>query len=113
MSNPEPGGGGDKPETVFAALGDRTRLRLLRRLSGGEARSIAALSAEGEISRQAVTKHLEVLEAAGLVRRRRIGRESLYSYRPEPLAQARAYLDLVSAQWDERLARLKTTVEDD
>jgi DNA-binding transcriptional ArsR family regulator len=100
------------PAPVFAALGDRTRLRLLGRLSEGGAHSIAALSAGSRMTRQAVTKHLHVLEAAGLVQSARVGRESLYSYQPEPVAEARAYLDAVSAQWDTRLARLKALVED-
>jgi len=101
------------PTPVFAALGDRTRLRLLGRLSEGGARSIAALSADSRMTRQAVTKHLHVLEAAGLVQSARTGRESLYSYRPEPLDEARDYLAAVSAQWDQRLARLKALVEGD
>lgn len=101
------------PAPVFAALGDRTRLRLLGRLSEGGARSIAALSTDGGMTRQAVTKHLHVLEAAGLVAIARIGRESLYTYRPEPVDDARAYLAAVSAQWDERLLRLKALVEVD
>lgn len=100
------------PAPVFAALGDRTRLRLLGRLSEGGARSIAALSADGGMTRQAVTKHLHVLEGAGLVECARVGRESLYAYRPEPVAEARTFLDAVSAQWDERLGRLKALVED-
>jgi DNA-binding transcriptional ArsR family regulator len=64
------------------------------------------------MTRQAVTKHLQVLEAAGLVRSARVGRESLYSYQPEPVCDARAYLEAVSAQWDARLARLKALVEE-
>jgi DNA-binding transcriptional ArsR family regulator len=58
-----------------------------------------------------VTKHLQVLEQAGLVARQRVGRESRFAYRPEPIAQARSYLDTVSAQWDDALARLKAFVE--
>lgn len=113
MSGVEPAPLVAEPARVFAALGDRTRLRLLGRLSVGGARSISALSADGGITRQAVTKHLRVLEEVGLVRSERSGRESLYSYRPEPLDQARAYLEMVSAQWDARLGRLKAMVEAD
>jgi DNA-binding transcriptional ArsR family regulator len=96
---------------VFAALGDRTRLSLLMKLSDGATRSIASLSADTKLSRQAVTKHLHVLENAGLVRSARIGRESRFSYRPEPIAEARAYLDRVGAQWDDALSRLRDFVE--
>jgi hypothetical protein len=54
-----------------------------------------------------------VLENAGLVSSIRIGRESRFAYRPEPLVEARSYLESVSAQWDEALARLRAFVEDD
>ena len=97
---------------VFAALGDGTRLSLLMTLSHGETRSIASLSADTRLTRQAVTKHLRVLESVGLVRSRRVGRESRFSYRPEPVAEARAYLDRVAAQWDDALSRLRAFVED-
>jgi len=99
------------PAPIFAALVDRTRLSLLAKLSGGEARSIASLSAGAGLTRQAVTKHLHVLEGAGLVRSLKVGRESRFAYRAEPLDEARAYLDAVSAQWDDALARLKAFVE--
>lgn len=99
------------PAPVFAALGDRTRLRLLMTLSDGQTRSIATLSADAKMTRQAVTKHLRVLESAGLVSSRRAGRESRFACRPEPLAEARSFLDSVSAQWSDALSRLKTHVE--
>ena len=95
------------PAPLFAALGDRTRLALLLTLSREGPRSIAALSAHARMTRQAVTKHLRVLERVGLVRSDRAGRESRFACRPEPLDAARAYLDVVSAQWDEALARLE------
>jgi DNA-binding transcriptional ArsR family regulator len=97
--------------TVFAALGDRTRLSLLMTLSDGRTRSIAVLSADTQITRQAVTKHLRVLENAGLVRSVRQGRESRFAARPETVAIARTYLDQVSARWDDALTRLKAHVE--
>jgi DNA-binding transcriptional ArsR family regulator len=100
------------PASIFAALGDRTRLALLRRLSDGGARSIAALSADTSLTRQAITKHLHVLEEAGLVSSSRSGRESRFAYRPEPVAAARSYLDAVSAQWDDALSRLRAFVEE-
>jgi DNA-binding transcriptional ArsR family regulator len=100
------------PAPVFAALGDRTRLSLLLRLSDGRARSITTLSMATSLTRQAVTKHLRVLEDVGLVAASRVGRESLFAGRPEALAEARSYLETVSAQWDENLTRLRTLVED-
>lgn len=96
---------------IFAALGDPTRLSLLMRLSDGETRSISTLSADSRLTRQAVTKHLHVLEGAGLVESVKVGRESRFAYRPEPIAQAMSYLDQVSAQWDAALGRLKAFVE--
>lgn len=99
------------PAVVFAALGDPTRLSLVERLSDGGRRSIGALTAETDLTRQAVTKHLRVLENAGLVESRRAGRESLYAFRPERIDEVRAYLETVSAQWDDALSRLKSFVE--
>jgi DNA-binding transcriptional ArsR family regulator len=109
MSSAEAGAG---PAPVFAALGDVTRLSLLRTLSDGERRSITALSAGSSLTRQAVTKHLQVLEQAGLVSSWRKGRERSYAFRPERVAGARTWLDEVSAQWDEALGRLRAFVED-
>ena len=99
------------PVPVFAALGDGTRLALLTKLSDGKARSIASLSADARLTRQAITKHLHVLENAGLVTSARIGRESHFSLQPEPILEARTYLDHVSQQWDDALARLRSFVE--
>jgi DNA-binding transcriptional ArsR family regulator len=96
---------------LFAALADPTRLALLERLADGEPRPIVALAAGSRLTRQAVSKHLAVLRGAGLVARRPAGRESLYALRPERLAEARAWLDDVAAQWDDALARLKAHVE--
>jgi len=101
------------PAPVFAALGDRTRLSLLSKLSDGRRRSITALSAGTNLTRQAVTKHLRVLEDAGLVASSRVGRESHFAFRPEPILAIRSYLDEVSAQWDDALARLQAFVERD
>ena len=100
------------PTPVFAALGDRTRLSLLMRLSGGETLSISRLAADTRLTRQAVTKHLHVLEHAGLVASSRAGRESRYALQAEPIAAARSFLDHISAQWDEALGRLKAFVEE-
>jgi len=101
-----------EPAAVFAALGDRTRLALVRRLSQGPPRSIARLSADTDLTRQAVTKHLRVLEEAGLVEAMRVGRESRFSYRPGPVEAARTWLDDVAAQWDDALGRLKSFVDE-
>lgn len=97
--------------SVFAALGDQTRLRLLTKLTRGEPRSISALTEGSRLTRQAITKHLRVLEGAGIVHSVRAGRESLFQLDPQPIDQAREYLDFVSEQWDQALARLKAFVE--
>ena len=97
--------------SVFAALGDETRLALIGNLSSGPPRSISRLAEGSALTRQAITKHLRVLEAAGIVRSVRVGRESRFAFRPEPLAEIRAYLDRVSAHWDNALGRLKALAE--
>lgn len=97
---------------IFAALGDRTRLSLLGRLGVGQAQSITMLSAGTRLTRQAVTKHLRVLERAGLVRALKQGRESRFTLEPQRIEEARSYLDQVARQWDDALARLKAFVED-
>lgn len=98
---------------VFAALGDETRLWLVARLAGGAPQSIAALTAGSQLTRQAITKHLQVLEGAGIVRSIRVGRESRFAFEPQPIDELKAYLDRVSAQWDQALSRLKSFVEED
>src|SRR5271170_5081620 len=97
---------------VFAALGDETRLRLVAKLSSGEPYSISKLTRGSRLTRQAITKHLRVLESAGIVHSVRAGRESLFELNPEPLEEMRQYLDFVSKQWDQALSRLKSLVED-
>lgn len=96
---------------MFAALGDRTRLRLVARLSAEGPLSITRLTAGTQVTRQAVTKHLRVLAGAGLARSVAQGRERLWQLRPEPLDEVRRSLDLISSRWDESLARLKAAVE--
>jgi DNA-binding transcriptional ArsR family regulator len=96
---------------VFAALSDETRLSLLARLIDGVPCSISQLTEDSKISRQAITKHLRVLESAGLVRGATAGRECLFELEPRPLEEVRDYLDLVSKQWDKALTRLKKLVE--
>ena len=96
---------------LFAALGDETRLRLVARLSHGGPMSIVRLTEGFEISRQAISKHLRVMKTAGLVRSRRLGRESVWELEQKRLAEARRHLKTISAQWDETLDRLKRFVE--
>jgi DNA-binding transcriptional ArsR family regulator len=96
---------------VFAALGDETRLLLVGKLCRGWPRSISELTAGSELTRQAVTKHLRVLEHAGLVHGARRGREVRFRLTPEPIDEARNYLGMVSTQWAKALARLKSFVE--
>jgi DNA-binding transcriptional ArsR family regulator len=98
------------PVPVFAALGDENRLRLLARLSSGPL-SISRLTAGSGISRQGVTKHLQVLERAGLVRGTRRGKESLWYLERRRLEEARRSLELISQQWDRALSKLRLFVE--
>lgn len=98
---------------IFAALGDTTRLSLVTRLSRDAPCSISQLSTGSPLTRQAITKHLRVLEQAGLVRTEAIGRARVFELNPEPLAQAESYLTSVSQAWDEALARLQAFVEKD
>src|ERR1017187_7249722 len=104
-----------KPQTrapVFAALGDDTRLALVAKLCGGRPCSISQLTRGSKLTRQAITKHLRVLESAGIVRGVRKGRENLFGFDPQPIAGMMEYLNSVSEQWDQALARLKSFVED-
>src|ERR1700740_2770016 len=98
--------------SVFAALGDETRLAMVGTLANGQAQSIARLTAGNNLTRQAVSKHLRVLEGAGIVRLVRVGRESRFELEPRAIDDVRAYLDQVSKQWDDALARLKLLVEE-
>src|SRR5580704_5409819 len=93
----------DKAALVFAALGDETRLRLVARLSAGGPMSIARLTTGSSVTRQAVTKHLQVLARAGLASHSASGREKVWEFEPEPLDTARQCLDGISAQWDAAL----------
>jgi DNA-binding transcriptional ArsR family regulator len=103
---------------VFAALGDETRLALVARLSSGESYSISQLAGHcagrtgAKLTRQAIAKHLRVLQGAGIVRCARRGRESLFAFDPAPMEDMKRYLESVSGRWDEALARLKKFVEE-
>src|SRR5579863_4631250 len=96
---------------VFAALGDKTRLLLVAKLCEGEPCSITQLSEDSKITRQAITKHLRVLERAGIVRSAHAGRERRFEFDPAPMKGLAEYLECVSAQWDKTLSRLKDFVE--
>ena len=102
----------EKAASLFAALGDETRLTLVSRLGTSGPLSTTRLTEGGQISRQAVTKHLEVLAGAGLVRDERQGRERLWVVETDRLTEGRRYLDAISSQWDGALARLRALVED-
>jgi len=97
---------------VFTALADTTRLGLLRRLSVDGPLSITRLSRGTGVTRQAITKHLHTLGAAGLVRHARRGRERLWELDRRRLETAKRYLDQISAQWDAAVDRLRTFVEE-
>lgn len=97
--------------TVFAALGDPTRLALVTRLCDGSRLSIAQLAQGVPLTRQAISKHLRVLQDADVVSSHRLGRESLFVLNPVPVNDIRNYIDLVSSQWDQALSRLKSFVE--
>ena len=96
---------------LFAALGDATRLGIVSRLSAGPM-SITSLTAGSQVTRQAITKHLRVLERASIVRCVRSGRHSLFELDPEPMHELRDYLERVSAEWDQALLRLRSLVEE-
>jgi DNA-binding transcriptional ArsR family regulator len=97
---------------IFAALGDKTRLRLVSRLCNDGPMSITRLTAGTRVTRQAITKHLRVMEQAGLARSTRQGRARIWELDERRLQDARHYLDLISKQWDAALSRLRKFVED-
>lgn len=96
---------------VFAALGDPVRLQLVARLCRGGPQPIVRLADGTGVSRQAITKHLGALDAAGLVESERNGRERVWRLRPRRLDEVQRYLERISTQWDAAIARLKAGVE--
>jgi DNA-binding transcriptional ArsR family regulator len=98
--------------SVFAALGDQTRLSLVAKLCSRQPYSISQLTQGSKLTRQAITKHLRVLESVGIVHCVRTGRESRFRFDPEPIEGVNEYLDFISEQWDQALSRLKSYVED-
>ena len=97
---------------LFAALGDAVRLRLVVRLCDGGSASISRLTAGTGLTRQAITKHLRVMQNSGLVRSTRRGRERLWQLNQRRLQDARRHLEVISKQWDAALVRLRKFVED-
>lgn len=97
---------------LFAALGDDMRLRLIARLCKEGSASISTLTAGSGVTRQAITKHLRMMQSSGLVRSTRRGRERLWQLNQRRLQDARRYLEIISRQWDDALARLRNFVED-
>ncbi len=103
--------GQETPAPVFAALGSAARPELVSRFSDGHEDSVSNLADDLTLSRQGVTKHLHVLQEAGIVKSRRVGRESRFVIRPESITQAGQYLAQVSGQWDSAISRHKARVE--
>jgi DNA-binding transcriptional ArsR family regulator len=99
--------------TVFAALGDPIRLAIIARLCGSGPLPTIQLQQGTSLSRQAVTKHLRILEEVGLVRSDRVGRHRSWRIEARQLVNTRDHLDRISAQWDARLKRLQSLVQDD
>lgn len=97
---------------IFAALGDETRLSLISRLCRVSRQSISQLAEGTNLTRQAVTKHLQILERVGLVRSVRKGRETLFEFDAKPIETMTQYLDLVSGQWEKKLTDLQTFLDE-
>lgn len=97
---------------LFAALGDETRLQDVFKLCSDGPMSIKWLAVGAAITRQAITKHLRVMEKAGLVRHRRHGRESIWQLEERRLKETRFYLERISKQWEGALFRLGKFVEE-
>ena len=98
---------------LFAALGDETRLRLVARLGAEGPLPIVRLTEGTTVSRQAVTKHLDALEGAGVVRSFRAGRERIWELETKRLEEARRHLDTIASQWDRAIERLRAFVKED
>lgn len=102
-----PADSADPADAVFAALADPTRRGLLRSVAEHGPLTATDLARERPITRQAVAKHLDVLSTAGLIERRRAGRETLYEARTSPLGEVVDWIEVVDRRWDRRLARLR------
>lgn len=101
-----------EPAQVFAALGDETRLALVARMIAEGPSPIVRLSTGTAMTRQAITKHLQVLRQAGIARRERIGRTTVWQLEVSAIDRARRSLEVLSRHWDARLTRLRDLVQD-
>lgn len=99
------------PQPVFAALSDPTRRAVFERLSARGPASASALARELPVSRQAIAKHLAVLDEAGLVERRSAGRAVVYQASPDALGEVASWMERVGTEWDDRLRNLRKSVE--
>src|SRR4051812_31633138 len=111
MARPESRTAVARAAPVFAALGDETRLRIVARLSSQGPLSITRLTEDTDVTRQAITKHLQVLADASLVKGTRSGRERVFQLEHARLEQARQHLDAISTEWDRTIGRLRAFVE--
>jgi DNA-binding transcriptional ArsR family regulator len=102
-----------KDAPVFAALADPMRRQLLVHLAENSPKTATQLAADYPITRQGILKHLQILEAAGLVAVRQEGREKRYTLTPEPLSELDQWIKDIGAKWDARLLRLKSFLEQD
>jgi DNA-binding transcriptional ArsR family regulator len=102
---------GARAGAVFAALADPTRRHLVEALAASREATATGLASSLPISRQAVAKHLGLLREAGLVNRRRHGRETLFALEPRSLAEAAAWLEAIGAEWEQSLGRLRRLLE--
>jgi DNA-binding transcriptional ArsR family regulator len=98
---------------AFAALGDPNRLRIVSRLCDDGPQSIAGLTTGADVTRQAITKHLRMMQGAGLVRSARIGRQVVWELEPRRVEQVRKHLDQIAKDWDRALSRLRIMVENE
>lgn len=98
-------------DSVFGALADPTRRRVIETLARGGTVTASGLAEQLPITRQAVAKHLSALRGADLVTSKRVGRETQYRLQPQPLDDAVSWMQMVSAEWDDRLEGLRRSVE--
>ncbi|HSB87288.1 MAG TPA: metalloregulator ArsR/SmtB family transcription factor [Ilumatobacteraceae bacterium] len=101
-------GGSGALDRLFGALSDPTRRQLVERLLTGGPATATQLAESTPLTRQAVLKHLQVLDAAGLLTRERVGREVRYRVTPEPLTSAVTWILATAGDWDRRLDRLRS-----
>jgi DNA-binding transcriptional ArsR family regulator len=107
----DPGAGADTVAEVLSALADPTRRRILDALAAHGEATATVLAAELPVSRQAIVKHLGVLDRAGLVTGHREGREARYRVLPQRLGITARWMDRLAADWDNRLTAIKRLAE--